>query len=177
MPEGRLTHWPPPVRAVTAINMARAQRACAQARRRVAPPRAPRLRSIDRGPLDPPATGRVASPVHPPCRLAWRHRRHRWLAQRRCRPLVGPGPAKLEQHPAVNLNRPQISERVKVIPETAQGNTASLTAIDVRLTSRISANGIGAAEPFLTAEMKAAAQAFWPLSWRQRRLEPNPGQP
>lgn len=55
--------------------------------------------------------------------------------------------------------------------------TASATSIVTRLTSRISASGMGAGPPLRRAWTKAAAQACWPLSWRQRFSFLKPGQP
>src|SRR5690606_38161522 len=59
------------------------------------------------------------------------------------------------------------------------GQSARLAAISIvaRLTSNISAAGIGAGPPVRTASTKALAQAPCPLSWRQRFIRENPFQP
>src|SRR5262245_36386972 len=55
--------------------------------------------------------------------------------------------------------------------------SASTMSKLVRVTSTSSSNGIGAGPPKRMASTKAAAHAACPLSWRQRFILLNPGQP
>ena len=90
-------------------------------------------------------------------------------------PVVGRDAADtLDSDAPKHLNRPQISQRMKVIGEAAQCRAASLAAIVARLTSNISASGMGGAPPVWIDLRKAAAQAFCPLSWRHIRCDPSP---